>query len=87
MQIDDLSTQQWDYKGLQMLKEDDTIRVIDSATKSIICEEQINQIPLTVFSHTISGHFEQVNQIVNNNCSWEKYFTDGYYAELYRKRN
>lgn len=80
---DNLLVEQSDYNGLHMLKNEDILKIIDPATKKIICEGQIDKIPLKIFSQTMKGHFEQINQ--NNNCNWEKYFTENYYAELLRK--
>lgn len=79
---DDLLIEQWDYKGLHMLKSDDYLKTLDPITKDIICEGQMDKIPLKIFSQTMKGHFEQIIQ--NSNCSWEQYFTMGYQAELYR---
>ena len=31
----------------------------------------------------MKGHFENIKQ--GNNYNWEKYFTENYYAKLYRK--
>ncbi|MEZ4973090.1 MAG: hypothetical protein R2820_07245 [Cyclobacteriaceae bacterium] len=79
---DDLLTEQWDYKGLHMLKSDDYLKILDPITKNIICEGQMDKIPLKIFSQTMKGHFELIIQ--NSNYSWEQYFAVGYYAELYR---
>ncbi len=80
---DDLLVEQSDYKGLHMLKNEDVLKVIDPITKQIICEGQLNKIPLKIFSQTRKGHFDQINQ--SNNCNWERYFTENFDAELYRK--
>jgi len=77
---DNLLVEQSDYKGLHMLKDKDILKVLDPKTKNIICEGQLNKIPLTVFSQTRKGHFEQDKTHV-----WEQYFSDNYYAELYRE--
>ncbi|MEJ8800473.1 hypothetical protein [Pontibacter sp. H249] len=82
---DDLLVEQSDYKGLYMLKEGDILKVMHPKTKDIICEGQIDQIPLKIFSQTIKGHFDQVNKSVNGNCNWEMYFVENYLAELHRK--
>lgn len=77
---DNLLVKQSDYKGLHMLKDKDILKVLDPKTKNIICEGQLNEIPLTVFSQTKKGHFEQDKTRI-----WEQYFSDNYYAELYRE--
>ena len=76
---DNLLIQQSDFKGLHMLKDEDILKVLDPTTKNIIYEGQLNKIPLTVFSQTINGHFEKDKTQI-----WEKFFSDNYYAELYR---
>ena len=76
---DNLLVEQSDYKGLHMLKSHDTIKVLDRKSKSIICEGQIDKIPLKVFSQTQKGHFEQ-----DKSGNWEHYFVDNYFAELHR---
>lgn len=80
---EDLLVEQSGYKGLHMLKNEDVLKIIDPTTKNIICEGQLDKIPLKIFSQTRQGHFEQINQ--NNNYNWEQYFTENYYAELHRK--
>lgn len=79
---DDLLVEQWNYEGLHMLKDDDYLKILDPITKNVICEGQIHKIPLNIFSQTIKGHFEQINQ--SSNCNWEQYFTENYDAELHR---
>lgn len=76
---DNLLVEQSDYKGLHMLKSNDILKVLDPMTKNIICEGQLDKIPLNVFSQTIKGHFAQDQTRI-----WEQYFSDNYYAELYR---
>ncbi|MEY5049480.1 MAG: hypothetical protein RLZZ175_2839, partial [Bacteroidota bacterium] len=68
-----------DKTGLHMLKDKDILKVLDLKTKNIICEGQLNEIPLIVFSQTKKGHFDQ-----DKTRSWEQYFSDNYYAELHR---
>jgi hypothetical protein len=77
---DNLLVEQSDYKGLHMLKSNDILRVLDPITKNVICEGQLDKIPLNVFSQTKKGHFEQ-----DDSSIWEQYFSDNYYAELHRK--
>ena len=77
---DNLLVEQSDYKGLHMLKDKDILKVLDPKTKNIICEGQLNEISLTVFSQTIKGHFEQDKTRI-----WEHYFSDNYHAELHRE--
>ena len=77
---DHLLVEQWDIKGLHMLKDKDILKVFDPKTKNIISEGQLNEIPLTVFSQTMKGHFEQ-----DKTHNWEQYFSENYYAELYRE--
>ncbi len=81
----ELLIEQWDYKGLNMLKGEDILKVIDPVTKDIICQGQIDLIPLDIFSQTKEGHFTKINLKDNANCNWEKYFTENYYAELHRE--
>lgn len=76
---DSLLVEQSDYKGLHILKGSDTLKVLDPLTKNIICEGQLDKIPLNIFSQTIKGHFEQ-----DNSNKWEQFFVDNYYAELHR---
>lgn len=80
---DDLMIEQSDFKGLHMLKNEDVLKIIDPTTKNIICEGQINKIPLNVFSQTKKGHFVQAK--LNDNCNWEQYFSENYFAELHRQ--
>jgi len=80
---DDLLVERSDYKGLHMLKNEDVLKIIDPTTKKIICEGQIDKIPLKLFSQTHKGHFEEVKQ--NDKCNWEQYFTENYFAELHRQ--
>jgi hypothetical protein len=82
---DTLLIEQWSYEGLHMLKETDIIKVKDPITKRIICESQIDSIPLKLFSQTMKGHFEQINESINEISDWEKYFTKQYSAELHRE--
>ena len=77
---DNLLVEQWDYKGLHMLKSEEILKVLDPTTKNIICQGQLNKIPLNVFSQTRKGHFEQDKTRI-----WEHYFSDNYYAELHRE--
>ena len=77
---DNLLVEKSDYKGLHMLKDNDILKVLDPKTKNVICEGKLNEIPLTVFSQTKKGHFDQ-----DKTCSWEQYFLENYYAELYRE--
>lgn len=69
------------YEALNLLEETDYLKVLSPNSNNILCEGQINQIPLKPFSENIKGHFENV--IDGNN--WEEYFTKEYYAELYKK--
>ena len=78
---DELFVKQFDFKGLNMLKNQDILKVFDPISKKVICEGQIDKIPLIIFSQTRQGHFEQSNE----NPNWEKYFVENYYAELYRE--
>jgi len=80
-----LLLEEYSYEGLHMLKETDFLKVIDHNTNDTICEGQLNQIPLRLFSQTIKGHFEQVNQNVDELSNWGKYFSEQYTAELYRE--
>lgn len=75
----------YSYDGLHMLKETDFLKVIDPNTNEIICEGQLNKIPLKLFSQSIKGHFEKVNKNAEEISNWEKYFTEKYTAELYRE--
>lgn len=75
----------WDYNGLHILKETDLLKVYNSSTNEKICEGQINQIPLKLFSQKIKGHFENLNENIEVKSNWEKYFTEQYSAELYRE--
>jgi hypothetical protein len=75
----------WSYEGLHKLRETDVIKVKDPVTEVIICEGQIGLIPLEIFSQTKKGHFEHINQTRHGANNWEKYFTENYYAELYRE--
>ena len=77
---DNLLVEQSDYKGLHMLKSQDTIKVLDRKTKSIICAGRLDKIPLNIFSQTQKGHFEQ-----DKYGNWEHYFADNYDAELHRE--
>ena len=65
-----LLVEQWSYEGLHMIEETDFLKVKDPNTGIIICEHQVNSIPLKVYSHSIKGHFEQVN----GTTDWESYF-------------
>ena len=76
---DSLLVKSWSYEGLHILNETDYLKVIDQTTGNPIIEGQINLIPLKTFSQTKIGHFE--------NGDWEKYFTEEYYAEMYREKN
>jgi len=73
----------WSYDGLHMLKESDLLKVIDPKTDKIVCESQVNQIPLKLFNQTLKGHFEQNIEV---SSEWEKYFTEEYNVELYREK-
>lgn len=74
---DTLLVERGSYEGLNILKETDYLKVKDQITGEIISEGQIDLIPLRTFSQTKKGHFE--------NSEWEKYFTEQYYAEMYRE--
>lgn len=76
----------WSYDGLHLLKETDLLKVIDFKTNKVICEGQLNKIPLKLFSQTMKGHFENLNQNFDEVSKWEKYFTERYTAELHRER-
>jgi len=76
---DNLLVENWDTKGLHFLRNEDTLKVIDQATRQIICEGQLDKIPLNIFSQTKQGHFEQ-----DNSRMWEQYFSGNYCAELHR---
>jgi hypothetical protein len=76
---DNLLVEQSDYKGLHMLKDTDILKILDRTTKTIICAGQLNEIPLTVFSQTLKGHFDN-----DKTGLWEHYFVENYYAELHR---
>jgi hypothetical protein len=80
---DELLIENWNFKGLHMLKNGDLLRVFAPATRDIICEGQIELIPLIVFSQTKNGHFAKIN-LADNKYEWEKYFRENYHAELYR---
>lgn len=75
---DSLLVERWSYEGLHILNETDYLKVLDQTTGNIIVEGQINLIPLKTFSQTKIGHFE--------NSDWGKFFTEEYYAELYREK-
>ncbi len=77
-----LLVEQWSYEGLYRLKETDYLKVKDADTNEIICEGQIDLIPLKLFSQTKKGHFENINSV-----KWEKFFTEKYIAELYRTKD
>ncbi len=78
---DTLLVEGWSYEGLHHLKETDYLIVKDPVTNEIICEGQLDLIPLTVFSQTKNGHFES-----NKSDMWQRYFTDKYFAELHRNK-
>lgn len=69
------------YEALNILNETDYLKIKDLGSDRIICEGQINLIPLKTFSQTLEGHFE----IINDGNNWKDYFTKEYYGELYRK--
>lgn len=75
----------WSYEGLNVLKETDFLKVYEPDTREVICEGQINQIPLIVFSQTRKGHFKHINRNNDNISNWEKYFDERYLAELHRE--
>jgi hypothetical protein len=77
---EDLLIEQWDNRGLHMLKENDILKVLDPRTENIICEKKLNEIPLIVFSQTQKGHFEQ-----DKSGLWENYFIQNNFAELHRE--
>lgn len=77
---DNLLVEQSDYIGLHMLKDKDILKVLDPKTKNVICEGQINEIPLRLFSQTKKGHFENTDD-----KNWEIYFEENYSVELYRE--
>jgi hypothetical protein len=81
---DEILVEQYDYKGLNMLKETDIIKVLDKEKRCVVCEGQINKIPLIVFSETTSGHFEELIKKPDELRDWEKYFTENFNAELHR---
>tara|TARA_R110000868_G_C10775595_1_gene755085 strand:- start:95 stop:886 length:792 start_codon:yes stop_codon:yes gene_type:complete len=78
---DTLLIERGSYEGLQILEETDYLKIINLDTHEIICEGQINLIPLKTFSHTLEGHFENIN----DGNDWKEYFTNGHYGELYRE--
>jgi hypothetical protein len=69
------------YEALHILKETDYLKIKSLDSNKIICEGQINLIPLKLFSDTVKGHFKAIKD--DNN--WEEYFTKEYNAELYRE--
>lgn len=75
-----LLVEKWDYKGLHFLKKEDILKVFDPITKKIVCEGQLEKIPLNIFSRTQGGHFEQ-----DKSSNWEHFFAENYYAELHRE--
>lgn len=78
----ELLVESWDFKGMNQLNETDYLKVYALDSEKIICEGQINEIPLSLFSHTSKGHFEQIK---DRSTDWEKYFNENYHAELYRE--
>jgi hypothetical protein len=81
---DELLIKQADMQGLHILKPNDVLKVADPILKNIICEGQVDEIPLKVFSQTIDGHFDLINQTESHD--WETYFIKNYNAELYRNK-
>lgn len=79
----DLLIEIWDFGGLHQLKETDFLKVYSMDTGEVIYEGLINEIPLRLFSHTFSGHFDQISN--GDGKLWETYFTEKYNAELCRK--
>lgn len=78
----ELLFEKWDFEGLKKLNETDYLKVYDRDSEKIICEGQINEIPLKLFSYTLKGHFEQTK---DKNADWEMYFNENYNAELHRE--
>ena len=74
-----LFVEQWDFEGLQKLKKNDYLKVLDPINQEIIAEGKVKNIPLNIFSHTIDGHFKKQSQ------KWKEYFEEGYVAELNRE--
>jgi hypothetical protein len=77
-----LDGKRWDFKGLNTLKETDYLKVYALDSEKVICEGQVNKIPLSVFSGTLKGHFEQIK---DKSADWEIYFEKHYHAELHRE--
>ncbi|WJJ96571.1 hypothetical protein [Algibacter luteus] len=73
----------WDFKGLHQLKETDFLKIFSISREKVIYEGLISEIPLRLFSHTFTGHFDQISN--GDKKEWETYFTEKYNAELQRK--
>ncbi len=72
-----LFVEQWSNEGLNILKEDDFLRVLKPNSNEVISEGFVGKIPLKVFSHTLDYHFSQ------KSVNWKNYFLQGYTAEVY----
>lgn len=69
------------HEAVNLLEGADYLKVLSPDSEKIVCEGQVDQIPLKTFSHKIKGHFENANE----GNKWEECFTKEYNAELYRE--
>jgi hypothetical protein len=74
-----LFVEQWSYDGLHLLEEDDLLKVLEPKSGRVICEGQVNKIPLKISSSTLDGHFSQ------DTSNWKNYFTKKYTADVFKE--
>mgnify|MGYP006116327937 CR=1 FL=1 len=61
------------------MREDDLLKVLDPKSGRVICEGQVDKIPLKISSSTQDGHFSQ------DTSNWKNYFTKKYTADVIKE--
>ena len=83
---DSLLVENWDYKGLYILKDGDYLRIFHPTKKDVVWEGNIELKQLTLFSETANDMWIHADQKGILREEWSKYFFGNYIAELRKNK-
>lgn len=79
---DTLLVEHWDYKGLHILKNGDSLQIIDPIEKSVVWEGVVELKSYGVFTEHARGFWIHADQMGISREDWSRYFFENYHARL-----